>query len=627
MDTENSATRRAVPVGELATDMAMLASDPGFLQLEEWLNTPNLFEIVGKLDSERWHSAFWSWVLDPRGSHGQGAFAISRLLLKAVTDDGSVRCCTHSPTPRHLSAADLLSLDVDENRSLVAPGRQTDYDEIGPDLTALGHSVPADEIHLSKRERGLFDCLTLIRCRGADGNEFTLAVVVEFKVTAPYSAEQLKDYSEWHMKRPPEARYLLAEDGVTDATAGLLAPDVPIHSFGFFVGKRTTRFGKQSPPDQLDPPWTRLSYEDLIKVLLDPMLSLPALPSRARFMIEAYIDDATKPYGVASAHRASQQQTAAKALWGKHRRTFVAMNGVLAGTGQEGDPGEETLAKRSSPELLINAGLMKENDQVRHKPVKQHGQDHRFIEDDIVAKLVPTDKGWRFKWVSGGRFTIEGFHTATGLLTAVYREHGGKSHLSGNEGWSFGGRKLAELYKEAEMLPGLAGEPDADVTAEPAWKPAHREVVDTFLRRHRDVFELIDAICGFDDVGLGILSETLKSESPTERDFTKYMFEGAAYGKGRLVMAVVQKFVQDKQPTLEQVNAAFPANLQGSLGVVTSADQARVIETRDRPRHFMEQDELLTTSDGHLLAVCSQWKVGNIGQFIERAKELGYLIQ
>ena len=88
------------PVGKLIGRLAALESDPHFLQLEHWLNTPNLFQIVGKSDAERWHSAFWSWVLDPKGSHEMGGFAIRRLLLKAVSNDGTVRCRSHASIPR-----------------------------------------------------------------------------------------------------------------------------------------------------------------------------------------------------------------------------------------------------------------------------------------------------------------------------------------------------------------------------------------------------------------------------------------------------------------------------------------------------------------------------------------------
>lgn len=112
------------------------------------------------------------------------------------------------------------------------------------------------------------------------------------------------------------------------------------------------------------------------------------------------------------------------------------------------------------------------------------------------------------------------------------------------------------------------------------------------------------------------------------RDFSRYAFLGAEYGKGRLVQAVVSAYLV-KFPTsnFEQLSAAFPKALQGSLGVFNTFEyHQKKLETDPIPRHFGNAQDVLILVDQTPIVVCSQWGVGNIERFIERAKELGFNI-
>ncbi|GHF97404.1 McrB family protein [Thalassotalea marina] len=108
------------------------------------------------------------------------------------------------------------------------------------------------------------------------------------------------------------------------------------------------------------------------------------------------------------------------------------------------------------------------------------------------------------------------------------------------------------------------------------------------------------------------------------RDFTKYQFNGQVYGKGRLVLAVVKDYVERKQPTLSQLQVAFPAEIQGRKGAFcTEADYKDKLKLSDdvMKRFFNKEDEKLTV-DGHKLLVSTQWGDGNISKFIEHVKSL-----
>jgi len=112
------------------------------------------------------------------------------------------------------------------------------------------------------------------------------------------------------------------------------------------------------------------------------------------------------------------------------------------------------------------------------------------------------------------------------------------------------------------------------------------------------------------------------------RDYTKYVFEGETLRKNRLVLEVVKRFVQSNPAiTFSQLKAKFPNDLQGNLGVFTTADKANEIYTETGfKRHFLKPSELVELKDS-TIAVCTQWGVGNIEKLITHATtELNYCI-
>jgi hypothetical protein len=114
-----------------------------------------------------------------------------------------------------------------------------------------------------------------------------------------------------------------------------------------------------------------------------------------------------------------------------------------------------------------------------------------------------------------------------------------------------------------------------------------------------------------------------------QRDATKYLFRGKTYGKGRLVLAVVQAYVADRDANVssDALVEAFPKQLQGSIGVVTPLPEAQAVyERTGHPRHYLKATEILPLKPSDM-AVCSQWGKGNIDAFIEHASALGFEIE
>jgi hypothetical protein len=113
------------------------------------------------------------------------------------------------------------------------------------------------------------------------------------------------------------------------------------------------------------------------------------------------------------------------------------------------------------------------------------------------------------------------------------------------------------------------------------------------------------------------------------KDFSKYIFEGNTYGKSRLVLAVVKKYVEDHQPTtFDELESVFPSHIQGSLGVVR-----RIEDVSDKykgiggvKRYFV--DDVIYLASGEQVIVCTQFGATNTEKFVEHVtNELGYAIE
>lgn len=118
----------------------------------------------------------------------------------------------------------------------------------------------------------------------------------------------------------------------------------------------------------------------------------------------------------------------------------------------------------------------------------------------------------------------------------------------------------------------------------------------------------------------------LPPDSPSQRDKTRYLFNGNVYLKNKLVLAVVKDYVANNRSiTCNELKTVFDKSLQGSIGVVENENVAE--QRRDyQVRFFIKANDILHLIDGNML-VCSQWGILNISNFIKRAEQLGYKIE
>lgn len=152
----------------------------------------------------------------------------------------------------------------------------------------------------------------------------------------------------------------------------------------------------------------------------------------------------------------------------------------------------------------------------------------------------------------------------------------------------------------------------------------------------RIILELMDRVSALEEE-VALLKATNKSadeetqngfednsfEVNSGRDTTKYILDGKRYGKNRLVLAIVKKYVKENEGiTAARLMMVFDKSLQGSLGVVRTLEDVSNSYSDYERRFFCQPNEVIQTSTGACV-VCTQWGKFNINNLIARAKELG----
>jgi hypothetical protein len=106
------------------------------------------------------------------------------------------------------------------------------------------------------------------------------------------------------------------------------------------------------------------------------------------------------------------------------------------------------------------------------------------------------------------------------------------------------------------------------------------------------------------------------------RDYSKYSIEGidGKYNKRKVVLTVVEDYINKNTPTYEELINVFPDDLQGSSkGMIRNVST----DSYDANRFFSNNQ---ITTEGYTCVVSNQWGTDNLARFIEHAATLGYNI-
>jgi hypothetical protein len=127
-----------------------------------------------------------------------------------------------------------------------------------------------------------------------------------------------------------------------------------------------------------------------------------------------------------------------------------------------------------------------------------------------------------------------------------------------------------------------------------------------------------------------IIADSVVSSKSKSFDHSKYIFNNQEYGKGRLALAVVKEYVrQNPDITLGGLQKIFDKKtLKTGYTVIAEYNNAKDIFERSKglKYHFLNEDEIIYLENGQKIAVCNDWTIYNIDNFIKVARNLGYKI-
>jgi hypothetical protein len=106
------------------------------------------------------------------------------------------------------------------------------------------------------------------------------------------------------------------------------------------------------------------------------------------------------------------------------------------------------------------------------------------------------------------------------------------------------------------------------------------------------------------------------------RDYTKYTVEGLGenLNKRQLVLEIVKDWASKNNPSFDEIQAAFPDEVQGSKGFIVKES-----EVKDPKRFNMK--EPLSIKNGLHVVVSNQWGSKNVDTFLNLVSGLGYKIE
>ena len=113
------------------------------------------------------------------------------------------------------------------------------------------------------------------------------------------------------------------------------------------------------------------------------------------------------------------------------------------------------------------------------------------------------------------------------------------------------------------------------------------------------------------------------------RDKTKYIINGNGIRlpKNRFVLEFVRNYLNQKALTFRELKNIFLDEYQGSTGVINQLEvvERKYLNKADK-RHFMNYNEILTSSDEIKFVVSTQWKLDNVQNILKLAKREGFKI-
>jgi len=257
---------KKISSAELIKNVHRLITSEAFQELEYAVKELSLFSLVGTTHTERWHSAFIAWLLNPSAGHNLGTFPLKRFLMAMRLVNGDSKMPTQVPEMH----------EIEESRI-------SDW-YIMPDSETKGKNHEKT-VSLNRNNRKCsFDIALSAEWRHqAANNKKSLLLIIENKVKAGESGDQTKAYAEW-LNLP------VKRDGKIQTASHEIFPlDSPTNKTASYKALvfLTPKGGKGATMDKHFVP---MSYQNLMDFVLVPCLQNPRISDRGRFLLEEYIE-------------------------------------------------------------------------------------------------------------------------------------------------------------------------------------------------------------------------------------------------------------------------------------------------------------------------------------------------
>jgi hypothetical protein len=109
----------------------------------------------------------------------------------------------------------------------------------------------------------------------------------------------------------------------------------------------------------------------------------------------------------------------------------------------------------------------------------------------------------------------------------------------------------------------------------------------------------------------------------TKKDYTSYKFLDQIYNKRKLVLAIIQYFIKDKN--INDITTLKSYFSHKTLFIPYQEAQ-EIYNRQGIQRHFLKNDEIIEFNN-EKFAISNQWGVDNINKFIKDIEKIGYTIQ
>ncbi|HEX3561126.1 MAG TPA: PD-(D/E)XK nuclease family protein [Pyrinomonadaceae bacterium] len=259
-----------------------LVSDPAFIKFINIQTEPNIFKIVGRVHYERWHSAFWGWLLDAQGSHLLGSYVFTRMVYLLFDS----RCLKGSNLDKDFL---LGNLPIIEFTNI----------EVTPN-----ENVPTET---SIKDVGRFDIFLTAKYQTKLGIQGQMNTLFELKIDSHVNTNQALRYADWISKSHPNDMNLLI----------YLVPRL------FSDSKETVG----------DSRWFCMDYQLLNDKILIPLLDHPNLNEKVKPFIIQYIKNLNFRYrGIKMAITNEEKRLAAE-LYERYSDVFDSIYDALMSEG------------------------------------------------------------------------------------------------------------------------------------------------------------------------------------------------------------------------------------------------------------------------------------------------------